>query len=417
LSIINLENHPKGKINAKPHTNLQTNLLWIVIFINFLRSAGGTSISIGLPDFIIQLTGTEVAYGLVLGIFSLISTCFQTPAAFLSDKIGRKKSIIFWMIIYLIGTLLCSIAQTIPQIIIFRAIQGAGAYSSILLSVISDTYTKEERSRALSYYMISLTGGYLVGNVAGGFIVEFLGTRSVFHINALLIGIACILVIFFLPETHPKLNEKSKVISLDNVEEKETHKLRFKVKYNFLMNIEYIFGVFMNLVRSFCISGLIGYQVWVFTQDFHLSEIKTSLVLLPVTFIYISGIYLAPKLSQKFGILRLIQYSAFVFIISGSLILIKFQLWWYLGFSLSAAFTMGVLEPEIASFTQNYLPDSSRGLGNGVFNTFGYLFGALGQMLLPIVSKSYGYRGVYILLIIIWMCMALLLLIIRNKYV
>lgn len=377
-------------------------LLPLLVIINLIRSTGGTSVSIGLPEFITSLEGSASTYGFVIGLFTITSTIFETPMAILSDKIGRKRSILICMIIYLVGTILCGKATSINQLLIFRAIQGAGAYSAILLSIISDKFTEQQRARAISFYMISLTGGYLFGNILGGLLVEFMNIRGIFYFNAILIAIAILMVFIGLPETNP---------NQELIGKKKT-----SYDWTFMWKLEYLFGILLNIVRSFSLSGILTYQVWLFTQDFYLSEFHTALVLIPMALIYIIGTLLAPKISEKLGILRLLHYSSILFVIFGGFILIKLELWWYVSFSLLTAFTMGVLEPEITSFTQNYIPDNERGLGNGIFNTIGFLFSALGQIILPTLSEKGDFQLAYGFLGIIWIMMSILLIFVRNKY-
>ena len=113
-------------------------ILMVILLANFMRGFGTNVVSIGLPNHIIILGGTLTSYGLILGIFQVFQAFFQTPTSLLSDKLGRRKLILIGMTIYIIGTILCGFATTIPQMIIFRIIQGIGAFSSVLMSVIGD---------------------------------------------------------------------------------------------------------------------------------------------------------------------------------------------------------------------------------------------------------------------------------------
>ena len=403
-------------------------ILSIIIFVNFLRVIGGTSVSIGLPNFITELAGSVIAYGWVLAIFTIVQTTLQTPVALLSDRFGRKKMLLIGMAVYFFGTLLCSFATSVPQLLLFRAIQGAGAYSSILLSIISDRFHDKSRSTALSYYMISMTGGYLLGNIIGGFLASWIGLRGIFYVSASLIGIAMVIVVILLPETYPFANGNSVEPLGDNLHEQEGDTVSLETvpisrklsshqrDWSFLRNIEFIFALFLNAIRSFCISGIIAYLIWLLTQEFKLSELDTSLILIPLTVIYIMGIFFAPRLSKKWGILALIQYTSIAFVISGIFLMMNYNLWWYVCFSTLGGFFLGILEPEIVSFAQSYLPETGRGMGNGVFNTVGFLFSAIGQLVLPAISHQWGYFGVNGTLLGIWILMSVLVWIIRKKY-
>ena len=100
------------------------------------RTMGMTMISIGLPTFVESVAGSLTSYGIIIGAFSLTQCIFQFPFAAASDKFGRRKVVLIGMLIYLLGTFLCFTAQNVIQMIIFRAIQGIGAYTSILQALV-----------------------------------------------------------------------------------------------------------------------------------------------------------------------------------------------------------------------------------------------------------------------------------------
>ena len=68
---------------------------------------GMSIVQIGLPSFVESLAGSLTSYGIIIGIFSVTQSILQYPYAALSDKIGRRRVVLFGMLIYLLGTLLC----------------------------------------------------------------------------------------------------------------------------------------------------------------------------------------------------------------------------------------------------------------------------------------------------------------------
>jgi len=68
----------------------------------FFRNLGLSIVNIGLPKFIISLSGTLTAYGLVIGAFSITQSIFQFPIASFSDRFGRKKILLIGITLYII---------------------------------------------------------------------------------------------------------------------------------------------------------------------------------------------------------------------------------------------------------------------------------------------------------------------------
>jgi len=93
---------------------------------------GMSIVEIGLPSFVESVAGSLTSYGIIIGTFSVTQCFFQYPYAAASDKLGRRKVVLFGMAVYLLGTLLSYTAQNVIQLILYRALQGAGAYTSIL---------------------------------------------------------------------------------------------------------------------------------------------------------------------------------------------------------------------------------------------------------------------------------------------
>jgi MFS family permease len=368
--------------NQKKTTEISTSqrtILGVLVFINIFRNIGGGAIAIGFPDFISSIHGTASAFGLVIGIFSLASVVFQTPFAMLSDRIGRRRSILLSMGIYFLGTLLCAFARTVPQLVIFRAIQGIGAFAGILMAVITDAYEPHERSKIISYFIMALSAGYLLGCVMGGLLLQIMSPRGVFFVNSGMVGIVLGTIALFLPETRPK------TISFDKTHHTVT----------FLKQKDYLFGVFLNMIKSFLLFGSFTYQLWLYRKEFQLPDIWVSLIIIPSTISYMAGNYFTSKLGQKLDSMTLIQYGSIGFMLSAGALLIFFNVGWFLLFSSFMYFFLGLMEPEITAFSQSFLPEQERGLGNGIFTTAGFLFRAFGEIILPGISDNHGYFGVY----------------------
>ena len=92
----------------------------------FLASMESTVVSTGMPTIVSQLGGLE-SYSWVFTAFMLASTTTVPLYGKLSDLFGRRPVFVAAMAIFLIGSALCGLATTMPQLIAFRTIQGIGA--------------------------------------------------------------------------------------------------------------------------------------------------------------------------------------------------------------------------------------------------------------------------------------------------
>src|SRR5437588_4979105 len=103
----------------------------------------------------------------------------------LADLYGRKPIFLFGSTLFLLGSILCGAAQSMEQLIIFRAIQGlgAGAVLPIVLTIIGDIYALKERARVQGLFSGVWGLSSIVGPALGGIIVDHFSWRWVFYIN------------------------------------------------------------------------------------------------------------------------------------------------------------------------------------------------------------------------------------------
>jgi len=138
---------------------------------------------------------------IVLG-YSLVTASILLNLGRLSDMFGRVKLYNIGLIIFTIGSALCSLSQTGEQLLLFRIVQSLGAafLFSNSAAIITDAFPENERGKALGINQISIVVGSVMGLVFGGFLTSYLGWRSIFWIN-IPIGIFAIIW------SHTKLRE------------------------------------------------------------------------------------------------------------------------------------------------------------------------------------------------------------------
>jgi len=168
-----------------------------VILSLFLASMEGTVVATAMPSIVAQLGGLSI-YSWVFAIYMLASTTTVPIYGKISDLLGRKKVYIFSMALFLIGSVLCGLANSMEWLIVFRAIQGLGAGGIIpmALTMIGEIFSVEKRAKMQG--LISGVWGLssIIGPVIGGFLVDQINWHWVFYIN-LIPGTLAILLVWF----------------------------------------------------------------------------------------------------------------------------------------------------------------------------------------------------------------------------
>jgi len=150
----------------------------------FLGALDQTIVATALPAMAGALHGIESMSWVVSG-YLLTSTAATPIYGKLSDLYGRRPLFIVAIGLFLLGSLMCGLAQTMPHLIAGRAVQGMGGGGLISLAqtIIADIVPPRERGRYQAYFSAVWSVSTLGGPMLGGFLVDSLSWRWVFWIN------------------------------------------------------------------------------------------------------------------------------------------------------------------------------------------------------------------------------------------
>ena len=176
-------------------------ILGAVLLALFLGALDQTVVSTAMPQILTDLNGSAL-YTWVVTIYLLTSTITVPFYGKLSDLFGRKPLLLFGIGVFLIGSALSGLSQTMEQLIIFRGLQGigAGALFPISLAVIGDLFSPQERGRYQGLFGAVFGLSFILGPAIGGLLTDFVSWHWVFFVN-IPIGIVSLFVIWRLLPT------------------------------------------------------------------------------------------------------------------------------------------------------------------------------------------------------------------------
>ncbi|WP_141204725.1 MFS transporter [Streptomyces griseorubiginosus] len=160
-----------------------------------LAALDQTIVSTALPTIVSDLGGME-HLSWVVTAYLLASTAATPLWGKLGDQYGRKRLFQTAIVIFLIGSALCGMAQDMSQLIAFRALQGLGGGGLMVLSmaIVGDLVPPRERGRYQGLFGAVFGATSVLGPLLGGLFTEHLSWRWVFYVN-LPVGVVALAVI------------------------------------------------------------------------------------------------------------------------------------------------------------------------------------------------------------------------------
>jgi MFS transporter, DHA2 family, multidrug resistance protein len=173
-----------------------------VMLASIMQSLDNTIANVALPRIQGSVSATQDQMAWVLTSY-IVAAAIMTPlSGWLAGQIGRKRVFLYSVTGFTVASMFCGLAQSLPQIVLARLLQGLCGAALVPLSqaVLLDINPPERLARAMAVWVMGVTLGPIIGPALGGWLTENYNWRWVFYINVPF-GILAFLGIFsFLPE-------------------------------------------------------------------------------------------------------------------------------------------------------------------------------------------------------------------------
>ena len=339
-----------------------------------------------LPVFAIEahkLPGGDdpALIGLAMGLYGLTQALLQFPFGLASDRLGRKRVIIFGLLLFAVGSMLAAWAPSLTWLAIGRAVQGAGAISAAVTALIADQTRDEVRTKSMALVGASIGLMFALSLVVAPLLVTHIGLSGLFTLTGVLALAGIAVVIWWVP-AEPLVHK-----DLPRGRLAEVLRLPALLRLNF--GVFVLHGVqlamWMAVPAMLVQAGLAREHHW----WVYLPAVLGSFVVMGGVFPMEKRGYLRAVFLSAVGLIALVQVGFLAVAASapgiGALATLLFM--FFCGFN--------VLEATQPSLASRVAPVHARGAAMGVYNTLQslgfFVGGALGGWLM----KHMGAQGLF----------------------
>jgi len=322
--------------------------------------------------------------GLALGMYGLTQAILMIPFGMASDRIGRKKVIIFGLLVFALGSFVAATATDIYWTIFGRALQGAGAISAAVTAMLADLTREEHRTKAMALVGSTIGLAFAVSLVAGPALNRVIGVPGIFALTGILALAAIWVVKVWVPDpadSHFHADAQANPARLKDVlRNRQLLRLDFGI---FALHAAQM-AMFVVVPVALKNSGLAADHHW----SVYLPVLLGSFVLMVPAIIY----------GEKRGRMKPVFIGAVAL-----MLLAQFGLafgidhFWGIVWALFFYFVaFNLLEASLPSLISKLAPVSAKGTAMGVYNTaqaLGLFFGgAFGGWL----AQHHGFQAVFL---------------------
>src|SRR5687768_10686545 len=174
-----------------------------VMFATIMQALDMTIANVALPYMQGTLSATLDQINWVLTSYIIAAAIMTPPTGWLAARFGRKKVFLVTVAGFTVASVLCGMAASLEQMVIFRLLQGVFGAPLVPLSqaILLDIYPRERHGSAMAMWGVGVMLGPILGPTIGGWITEYYNWRWVFYINLPIGLLTAAGLAVFLPES------------------------------------------------------------------------------------------------------------------------------------------------------------------------------------------------------------------------
>lgn len=343
-----------------------------------------------LPVFALEATrypgGDDPALvGLAMGIYGLTQGLLQIPFGMASDRLGRKKVIIFGLLLFAAGSLLAALATSLTWVIVGRSLQGAGAVSAAVTALLADQTRDEVRTKAMALVGMSIGLMFALSLIVAPILAAYIHLSGLFAVTGVLALGGVAVIVWLVPaEPTEQRNQPTGVVS-GKLTEVLTHVELLRINVGVFVLHAVQLAMWVAVPALLVSAGLSKeHHWWVYLPAILASFVVMAFTLFPL---------------EKRGYLRAVFLAgiAVVTAVQVGLLLVSSAptIGWLATLLFVFFCALNVLEASQPSMASRTAPAHARGAALGFYNTLQSLGFFAGGAAGGVLLKNYGLEGLF----------------------
>jgi len=351
-----------------------------------------------LPVFAIYAetlqNSTPVLAGIAVGIYGLTQAMLQVPMGWLSDRFGRRAVVLLGLTVFMVGSLVAADATSIEQMIIGRALQGAGAISAALTAWVADLSREQVRARMMGMIGMLIGSTFIISLIAGPLLAGKIGVDGIFALVAGLAILAMVMVLVLIPAG--RVASQRAAGSWGDMREilRDSRLLRLSLGASIIHML--LTANFMSLPLA--MRDLAGLPVEQHSMFYLVVLAGSALFLFPILRLAQSRV---AGWMRTFALILVVSEVALIFVRHEAMLLGGVLLIFFIVFNF--------LEAQLPAQVSRLCPVDLKGMALGVFSTAQFMGAFLGGLLAGLFLEGQNAEALYLTLAGIAVFWALLL--------
>ncbi|MDX1679041.1 MFS transporter [Arsukibacterium sp.] len=339
-----------------------------------------------LPVF--ALYGAELAgysplwIGLAIGAYGLTQAILQIPFGWLSDRIGRHKVMLLGLVLFVLGSVVAALADSVYLVTLGRILQGAGAIAGAVLALAADLTRDEQRPKVMAIIGASIGLSFALAMILGPLLAKWAGLSGVFWFTAILACCAMLIVALLVPKSVSKAPAAETLAVPATLLNMLKHRQLLQLDIGVLLLHLMLTAIFVALPLLLSQYQLTADQHW----QVYLPVLLLSFVLMiPMMIVAMRRQQEKPYFLVAISLLILAMLLAFT----------AMNLWWLIAALLLFFTGFNFLEASLPAMVSRVAPAGQRGSAMGIYSSSQFFGAFAGGVIGGLVAQYFSYPMVF----------------------